>query len=140
MKKMLLYSFFDGFLQGYIYLLLIEYFCSVYFAKNYFFDILLFVLLIVLSVLSTIFLARKYSAKIWMGYLISGIGMIIILLLNFVNLLTLKAHLFTIREMSNADGFVILALSLFFTAYLFIFRLFDIIISAIKEAQGRRHK
>lgn len=133
MKKRFLYCLFDGVLQGFIFTLLTEYLSSQLFNKIHFLNILVVAVLMLSSILSTIFFVNKRYAKLWKGYLISSIAFIFTLLLSFINSFTLKIRFLPIRELSNADGLYIFYCIISFLLFLLVSRLISIIIQTIRK-------
>lgn len=129
----------DGILQGCIFILLTEYAVSVYFKYMPIYNIVIFSVSLLLSMLSTFILVNKCAVNLWKGYLISGISFVSALLLSFINLLTFKIRLFPIREVSNADGLYILFFGAGFILFLLVFRLINILIDIITKRHRNKN-
>ena len=133
------WSVLDGFLQGLIFVLLIEVIVSPYWNGLGFFEIVFFVLLVISSVMSSLLFVNKSGQYVTRGSLISFVFFILTLILAFVNNIEWKIRLIPRRELGNADGIIIMFFASIYLIILFVEKLAVLIFMVIKEHKKRKN-
>ena len=111
MKKEYKKSILDGIIQGVLVCFFPKYIVSVFFVDEPIeLNIVFTIILCVLSIISFYYLILRKKEKILLNSFISFMVFLIILTLNFINLFTLNIKILPLREVSNADGLLILLL------------------------------
>ncbi len=139
MKKYF-WSMLDGSLQSLIFVLLIEVIVSPYWNDFGFFEILFFVLLVILSVISSLLFINKCEQCVVRCSLISFVFFIFTLVLSFINNIEWKIRLIPRRELGNADGIIIMFFASIYLIILFVEKLAVLIFMVIKEHKKTEHK
>ena len=132
------WSVLDGFLQGLIFVLLIEVIVSPYWNGLGFFEIVFFVLLVISSVMSSLLFINKSGQYVTRGSLISFVFFILTLILAFVNNIEWKIRLIPRRELGNADGIIIMFFASIYLIILFVEKLAVLIFMVIKEHKKKK--
>ena len=132
------WSVLDGFLQGLIFVLLIEVIVSPYWNGLGFFEIVFFVLLVISSVMSSLLFINKSGQYVTWGSLISFVFFILTLILAFVNNIEWKIRLIPRRELGNADGIIIMFFASIYLIILFVEKLAVLIFMVIKEHKKKK--
>ncbi len=132
------WSVLDGFLQGLIFVLLIEVIVSPYWNGLGFFEIVFFVLLVISSVMSSLLFVNKSGQYVTRGSLISFVFFILTLILAFVNNIEWKIRLIPRRELGNADGIIIMFFASIYLIILFVEKLAVLIFMVIKEHKKKK--
>lgn len=132
MKKEYKKSILDGIIQGVLVCFFPKYIVSVFFVDEPIeLNIVFTIILCVLSIISFYYLILRKKEKILLNSFISFMVFLIILTLNFINLFTLNIKILPLREVSNADGLLILLLMYLYLVPTVILRLIAFIIAFI---------
>lgn len=132
MKKEYKKSILDGIIQGVLVCFFPKYIVSVFFVDEPIeLNIVFTIILCVLSIISFYYLILRKKEKILLNSFISFIVFLIILTLNFINLFTLNIKILPLREVSNADGLLILLLMYLYLVPVVILRLFAFMIALV---------
>lgn len=132
MKKEYKKSILDGIIQGVLVCFFPKYIVSVFFVDEPIeLNIVFTVVLCVLSIISFYYLILRKEEKILLNSFISFMMFLTILTLNFINLFTLNIKILPLREVSNADGLLILLLMYLYLVPTVILRLIAFIIAFI---------
>ena len=132
MKKEYKKSILDGIIQGVLVCFFPKYIVSVFFVDEPIeLNIVFTIVLCVLSIISFYYLILRKKEKILLNSFISFMVFLIILTLNFINLFTLNIRILPLREVSNADGLLILLLMYLYLVPTVILRLIAFIIAFI---------
>ena len=141
MNKTMVLSMIDGIIQGILLELLLNYTTSTIWSYSII-GITGLLAFIALSAVSTVFLLIRVSNKLWKNYMLSSLFFIVMVVMLFVNKITLKIRLFPIpqREMNDAEGIVIIIAITLFLSFLIVERVFGLIWKHIKNSQsGSNH-
>ncbi len=132
MKKEYKKSILDGIIQGVLVCFFPKYIVSVFFVDEPIeLNIVFTIILCVLSIISFYYLILRKKEKILLNSFISFMVFLIILTLNFINLFTLNIKILPLREVSNADGLLILLLMYLYLVPTVILRLFAFMIALV---------
>ena len=132
MKKEYKKSILDGIIQGVLVCFFPKYIVSVFFVDEPIeLNIVFTIILCVLSIISFYYLILRKKEKILLNSFISFMVFLIILTLNFINLFTLNIKILPLREVSNADGLLILLLMYLYLVPTVILRIITFIIAFI---------
>lgn len=132
MKKEYKKSILDGIIQGVLVCFFPKYIGSVFFVDEPIeLNIVFTIILCVLSIISFYYLTLRKKEKILLNSFISFMVFLSILTLNFINLFTLNIRILPLREVSNADGLLILLLMYLYLVPTVILRLIAFIIAFI---------
>ena len=139
MKKGYFYSVLDGVIQGVIICLLSQYFFSIYMVEPVEMNIIVILTLIIISVISFIFLIlHKTKEMIRIKVAISIISFLAVIILDFINLMTLNINVLPLRETSNADGLLIIFFVIPYFVVIVVLRIIALIIRNIIEKQKEK--
>ena len=132
MKKEYIKSILDGIIHGVLVCFFPKYIVSVFFVDEPIeLNIVFTIILSVLSLISFYYLILRKKEKILLNSFISFIVFFTILTLNFINLFTWNIRILPLREISNADGLLILLLMYLYLIPVVILRLLAFIIAFI---------
>ncbi len=132
MKKEYKKSILDGIIQGALVCFFPKYIVSVFFVDEPIeLNIVFTIILCVLSIISFYYLILRKKEKILLNSFISFMMFLTILTLNFINLFTLNIKILPLREISNADGLLILLLMYLYLVPVVILRLFAFMIALV---------
>ncbi len=128
MHKFGIFSIADGIFQGILLVLLLNYITSTAWSYSAS-DMPVLIIFAVLSLVGNLVLCLKESNRLWQNYLLRSVFFGCVMLIYFVNQITMHLRLFPIpqRELSDGEGFVILIAVLAFLLLLAIECAIDIL-------------